>query len=117
MSDQPQRLGSTGEVLGKARDHAQDYARDNPDQARTLIDKVEDLVDGRTGGRFSAAVEGAGDWVERQLDLPTDPAPPGPSDPGETVPAPGPAPQAPTRPSDPDGPDGPAGPVPSPPQG
>ena len=34
-------------------DKAKDYAKDNPDQTRSMIDKAEDFVDARTGGKFS----------------------------------------------------------------
>lgn len=68
MSDQPQKL--TGEQIDKARDATQDYLQDNPDQARSLIDKVEDAIDERTGGKFSGMVDKAGDWAEEQLNLP-----------------------------------------------
>ena len=72
MSDQPQKF--TGEQVDKARDAAQDYLQDNPDQARSLIDKVEDVIDERTGGQFSGMVDKAGDWAEEQLNLPEEPA-------------------------------------------
>lgn len=94
MSDQPQKF--TGEQVDKARDAAQDYLQDNPDQARSLIDKVEDVIDERTGGQFSGMVDKAGDWAEEQLNLPEEP----PAEP--TTPAEAPAePKAETPPAEP----------------
>ncbi len=66
MTDQPQQFGNAGEYADKARD----YAQQNPDQARSFIDKIEDFVDEKTGGKYSAQVDQAGDWVEGQLGLP-----------------------------------------------
>ena len=65
MSDQQQPL--TG---GEALDKAKEYAKDNPDQARSAIDKIEDAVDARTGGKFSELVDKAGDFVEGRLGVP-----------------------------------------------
>lgn len=94
MSDQPQKF--TGEQVDKARDAAQDYLQDNPDQARSLIDKVEDVIDERTGGQFSGMVDKAGDWAVEQLNLPEEPA----AEP--TTPAEAPAePKAETPPAEP----------------
>ena len=39
MTDQPQQFGNAGEYVDKAKD----YAQQNPDQARSFIDKVEEL--------------------------------------------------------------------------
>ena len=66
MTDQPQQFGNAGEYVDKAKD----YAQQNPDQARSFIDKVEDFVDQKTGGKYSAQVDQAGDWVAGQLGLP-----------------------------------------------
>ncbi|WP_151526056.1 antitoxin [Serinicoccus kebangsaanensis] len=98
MSDQPQQFGGkSGEYVDRARDAAGDYAQDNPDKARSMIDKVEDLIDDKTGGRYADAVDRGGDWVEKQLGLPTEEESQ-PTTPGE--PAPGePAPQTPTEPT------------------
>ena len=65
MTDQPQQFGNAGEYVDKAMD----YAQQNPDQARSFIDKVEDFVDQKTGGKYSAQVDQAGDWVEGQLGM------------------------------------------------
>ena len=88
MTDQPQQFGNAGEYVDKAMD----YAQQNPDQARSFIDKVEDFVDQKTGGKYSAQVDQAGDWVEGQLGrpnttnnpLPQDPA--APADPEMQIP-------------------------------
>ena len=77
MTDQPQQFGNAGEYVDKAKD----YAQQNPDQARSFIDKVEDFVDQKTGGKYSAQVDQAGDWVEGQLGLPNNTNNPLPQDP------------------------------------
>ena len=87
MSGQ-QPLSNPGEYVEKAKDHA----RDNPEQARSAIDKVEDLIDDRTGGRFSDIVDKGGDLLEEHLGLP-DPGPePGPAPTPTPAPAPSPVP-------------------------
>ena len=96
-SDQQQPFigDKAGPYVDKAKDAAQDYARENPDQARSAIDAVEDMIDSRTGGKFSGMVDKAGDWVERQLDLPAEATPEGQPAPGEPAPAPAPGEPAP----------------------
>lgn len=108
MSDQPQKFNG-GEYVDKARD----AARDNPDQARSAIDKVQDAVNQRTGGKFESIIDKAGDFVEDKLGLPEetkgepqDSRTPGPQDsqptPSEpTEPAPPQEPQSPEPPSQP----------------
>ncbi|WP_203568052.1 antitoxin [Aestuariimicrobium ganziense] len=109
MTDQ-QQFGNAGEYIDKAKD----YAQDNPDKTRSVIDKIEDAVDARTGGKHSGMVDKAGDWIEGRLGLPnnadeqpsqpTEPAPtePAPSEPAPTEPAPTePAPTEPAQPTEP----------------
>lgn len=64
MTDQPQQF-NTGEYIDKAKD----YAQQNPDHARSAIDKVEDFIDAKTGGKYSNQVDQAGDWLEGQLGM------------------------------------------------
>ena len=72
-------LGDAGRYLDKAKD----YAKEHPDQARKAVERVEDLIDQRTGGRFKDLVDKGGDLVEGQLGVPQqtpDPTPdPSPS--------------------------------------
>lgn len=93
MTDQPQQFGNTGEYVDKAKD----YAQQNPDQARSFIDKIEDFVDEKTGGKYSAQIDQAGDWVEGQLGLPNNTNNPLPTDPGD-------GPVDPEAPADPEAP-------------
>ncbi|SMC51065.1 antitoxin [Janibacter indicus] len=65
MSNSPQQFNG-GEYVDKARD----AARDHPDQARGAIDKVQEAVDKRTGGKFRSIIDKAGDFVEDKLGLP-----------------------------------------------
>ncbi|MDO5535764.1 MAG: antitoxin [Propionibacteriaceae bacterium] len=96
MTDQPQQFGNTGEYIDKAKG----YAQENPDHARSFIDKVEDFVDEKTGGKHAAQVDQAGDWVEGQLGLPnnTNNPDPDPQNPAGQAPAPGQDPAAPADP-------------------
>ena len=64
MIDQPQQFDDTGEYVDKAKDHAQQ----NPDRARSVIDKIEDFVDEKTGGKYSAQVDRAPSYDTRWSD-------------------------------------------------
>ncbi|HBO54026.1 MULTISPECIES: antitoxin [Janibacter] len=84
MGNTPQQFNG-GEYVDKARD----AARDHPDQARSAIDKVQDAVDQRTGGRFTSIIDTAGDFLEDRIGLPTEQetGPEGQTDPkGQTDP-------------------------------
>ena len=63
MSNSPQQFNG-GEYVDKARD----AARDHPDQARGAIDKVQEAVDKRTGGKFTSIIDKAGDFVDGKTD-------------------------------------------------
>jgi hypothetical protein len=67
MSNNPQKFNG-GEYVDKARD----AARDNPDKARSAIDKVQEAANRRTGGKFGSLIEKAGDFVEDKLGLPAE---------------------------------------------
>ncbi|GAB3624416.1 hypothetical protein GCM10027418_25000 [Mariniluteicoccus endophyticus] len=55
-------------------DKAKDLAGQHPDQARQGIDKVEDAVDAKTGGKYAARIEQAGDALKHQLGVDDQPA-------------------------------------------
>lgn len=102
MTDQPRNFDSQ-DALNKAKD----YARDNPEHARSAIDKVEDIIDQRTGGKYSSHVDKAGDWVEGKLGLPNntnnpEPAEPAdkPAEPADQPAEPADKPAQPTEPAD-----------------
>lgn len=102
MSNNPQKFNG-GEYVDKARD----AARDNPDKARSAIDKVQEVANQRTGGKFGSLIEKAGDFVEDKLGLPEDTAAedttPAPEDAGAPAPKPqaqAPAPKQDTAPSE-----------------
>ena len=40
-------------MAGEWLDKIKDFAKGNPDKADSAIDKVEDLIDQRTGGRYA----------------------------------------------------------------
>lgn len=101
MSNNPQKFNG-GEYVDKARD----AARDNPDKARSAIDKVQEAANRRTGGKFGSLIEKAGDFVEDKLGLPEDKKADDtePASKAEDAPAPkpqAPKPQAPTQDSAP----------------
>jgi hypothetical protein len=78
-------------------DKAKDFIKGNPDKARDALEKAEDMVDERTGGKYADQVDKGSDMVSEKLGLPPDseaatapqPAPsPGPA----PVPSEGPTP-------------------------
>ncbi|HJE52486.1 MAG TPA: antitoxin [Tessaracoccus flavescens] len=92
MTEQPNKFGNADQYVDKAKD----YAQENPEHARSWIDKAEDFIDEKTGGKYADKVDAAGDWVEGQLGLPNNtnnPAPDvdatdrveAPADPAEPV--------------------------------
>ena len=76
-------------------DKIKDFVKGNPEQAGGAIDKVEDLVDERTGGKYSEQIDKGTDALREQLGLPPEQSIPVPGEPapGPTpVPEPGPTP-------------------------
>jgi hypothetical protein len=52
-----------GELVNKAKNMASEH----PDQVAKGVDKLEELVDKKTGGQYSGQVESAGNAVENFL--------------------------------------------------
>lgn len=81
----PQKFNG-GEYVGKARD----AARDNPDKARSAIDKAQAFLNKRTGGKFGSIIDKGGDFVEDKIGLPeektSDDKAPAPQDAGKPAP-------------------------------
>ena len=48
---------------------------EHQDQVRQGVDNAEDLLDERTGGRYTSAIDGAGQRAEDFLDGPGTPPP------------------------------------------
>ncbi len=48
-------------------DKAKDYIKGNPEQAGSAIDKVEKLIDQRTGGKHADKVDKGGDFLREKL--------------------------------------------------
>lgn len=46
---------------------AKDFARKNPDKVRDGLDKAEDAINSKTGGKYDSQIRSAGDKVEEQL--------------------------------------------------
>lgn len=53
-------------------DEAKQLATDHPDQAKTVLDKAEGILDERTGSQFTDQIHQGGDALEGQLGLPAD---------------------------------------------
>ena len=70
-------------------DKAKDFIKGNPDKARDALEKAEDVVNERTGGKYAEQVDKGSDMVGEKLGLPPETeagtAP-------EPAPSPGPAP-------------------------
>jgi hypothetical protein len=87
---------------------AKDFVKGHPDQAQQGLDKAEELINERTGGKYADKLDQGSDKVKETLGLPPDadgtlppgtpeppatPAPPGtPRPPATPEPAPSPAP-------------------------
>ena len=70
-------------------DKAKDFIKGNPDKAKDALEKAEDMVNERTGGKYAEQVDQGSDMVGEKLGLPPETedatAP-------EPAPSPGPAP-------------------------
>lgn len=53
-------------------DEAKKLAGDHPEQAKAALDKAEEILDERTGGKFADQIHQGGDALEGQLGLPGD---------------------------------------------
>ena len=47
-------------------DKAKDFIKGNPDKARDALEKAEDVVNERTGGKYAEQVDKGSDMVERE---------------------------------------------------
>lgn len=116
-------MANAGDFINKAKQ----FISGHPDQARNALDKVEEMVDKQTGGKYSDQIHKGGDMVEGRLGIPgqqgsqpadpsvpaqpTDPSVPAqPTDPGTPAPNPAPGTGDPQEPGDPGGPLSPGGP-------
>ena len=63
-------------MAGSWLDKVKDYVKGNPQQADSAIDKVEDVIDKQTGGKYSDQIDKGSDALRDQLGLPEEqPAP------------------------------------------
>ena len=67
-------------------DKAKDLAASNPDKANEFIDKAGDMVDEKTGGKYTGQVDQGQDLLRGHLGTEQAEAPPAPE--GEQPPAP-----------------------------
>ncbi|SDB84312.1 MT0933-like antitoxin protein [Raineyella antarctica] len=54
-------------LFDQARNAAEDYAKNNPDQVNEAIQRVGEEVDQRTGGRFTDQIDQAEQAVAQQM--------------------------------------------------
>ena len=69
-------MGMFDEVK-KLAEQAKELGAEHPDQVKHGIDKAENLIDERTGGKYTAGIDGAGQRAEDFLDGPGTPQPDG----------------------------------------
>ena len=62
-------MGMFDEVK-KLAEQAQELGAEHQDQVKQGIDKAENLIDERTGGKYTAGIDGAGQRAEDFLDGP-----------------------------------------------
>jgi hypothetical protein len=79
-------------------DRVKDFITGHPEQADQGLDKVEEIIDERTGGQYSGQIAQGDDVVRERLGIPDDEATvPEPGDPpavpGDPTPTPGTAPE------------------------
>jgi hypothetical protein len=79
-------------MAGGWMDKIKDLAKGNPQQAESAIDRVEDLIDERTGGKYADQVDKGGDSLRDQLGLPEESPAPAPAPAPEPAPTPAPEP-------------------------
>jgi antitoxin protein of toxin-antitoxin system len=88
-------------MAGGFMDKMKDFVKGNPEQAASAIEKVEDAIDERTGGKYAEHVDKGGDALREKLGLPSEqagpdetiPQQPAPGEPlPEPMPEPGPTP-------------------------
>ena len=97
---------------------AKDFIKGHPDQVGQAVDKAEDIIDEKTGGRYTEQVDAGADRLREGLGLPPEADESQPVPPGEPTPSPTPTPSPPPVPTPPPGPTpepGPATPPPGPP--
>jgi hypothetical protein len=81
---------------GEALDKVKDLAKEHPDEAKAAIDKLEQTLDEKTGGRFRDVLDKGGEYLEKEFGIPSDTS----SNPPEQTPPPTqPQPEPPTDPS------------------
>ncbi len=99
-------------MAGGWLDKIKDLAKGNPTQTDSAIDKVEDLIDKQTGGKYADQVDKGGDALRDQLGLPEETPAPAPVPEPEPAPAPEPEP-APAPEPEPEPEPAPGDPIPS----
>ena len=79
-------------MAGSWLDKAKDFVKGNPQQADSALDKVEDILDKQTGGKYSDQIDQGADALRDKLGLPQEQPEPAPAPAPEPAPAPAPEP-------------------------
>ena len=79
-------------MAGGFMDKMKDFVKGNPEQAASAIDKVEEMVDQRTGGKYTEHIDKGSDTLREQLGLPPEATQPVPGEPIPGGPSPCPSP-------------------------
>jgi hypothetical protein len=69
-------------MFDKLKDAAENALEEHGDVVKKAIDKAEDVVDQRTGGKYHDQIESAGDRAATFVDSRADDGPLPPTDPG-----------------------------------
>jgi antitoxin protein of toxin-antitoxin system len=68
-----------GDTFNELAQKAKDFARQHPDKAEQGLDKLGDIVDQKTGGKYSTQIDKGEDMLQQRLGeqgpTPQDPAP------------------------------------------
>jgi len=83
--DEPRRRPMTNWI-----DKAKDFITGHPEEAKDAVEKVEDLLNEKTGGKYSERIDQGSDALSEQFGLPADPEdqPAPPSDATPSTPEP-----------------------------
>ena len=65
-----------GDTFNELAQKAKDFARQHPDKAEQGLDKLGDIVDQQTGGKYSSQIDKGEEMLERHLGGPEHPQEP-----------------------------------------
>ena len=65
-----------GDTFNELAQKAKDFARQHPDKAEQGLDKLGDIADQQTGGKYSSQIEKGEEMLQRHLGGPEQPQEP-----------------------------------------